>query len=808
MAPTFRYRYVDVGTVFTGNSRPRAAQNSTDSPSTLFRNELACDVGGTCWGPNEPLAILDDHLSAEPVFPSACAAVLHKAALIRERFSVIEDVVWLVAHREPDFDAFCSMYLARWIIEGGASDIDWQICGLHPEGWHDPPGDREIDWLNPDLSGFPVQHCWAVLLASYASKLEMRRRIHCPRQRELRSILYAAQKRGRDYLNETSGATEFFDQVKTVLQEKRLNPAFDSVLEGSAEFACELAMLDREVESYARDLRRARKALVYLPEAEAPSTDFFEQPKKVTSPQEASAENLLLAESFRIATDGIYLRDPECALFKEWAQVDLDHSTLGAGFEFTAMAHSRSRPNADVNSTQYVFAIDPERANGRHLYTVWSRLQTEEMTALRNRQPQPVMESVSRHTAATGARALDALLSDPWSGGLSRSSALVGTPRGGTLIGPPGARSDLRDDPVVEAVRTELESPIYAAASLVTGPQVAVYDLAASRDRRDARPRWFDLNAPLGMPPPGQDQFRFAAVRLRPDVAIAEGGAAGRRITEQIAETLWQILYPERPGEIPEDFEGHLVVNADSVGIWSERGIAIAQKHKLASDAGPDGEDHELRDFSALMSLAADINGLTATWMPSRAQTETRSGADGRASTFGSVRAAVAEGEELARLALALQSTLALPGRDLLRQFCSVINFEQLVARLREFNQSVGEHLRLEVAAEEGRRQEKKGEEIARVRRKTRWLELLVIGFVALEITGLALRNLDLSRGGREALTIFGSPLVLACAALLLQPWARKRSAGTEQPGWFKWIMIAALLVWLAAWLLQVSQAW
>src|SRR5271166_6517072 len=121
MAPTFRYRYVDIGTVFTGDSRRRDTQAVDDSPSTLFSNELACDVGGTSWGENQPLAIIDRHSSQRTQSPSASVAVLQKSMLIREKFARVADVVWLVTHREPDFDAFCSMYLARWMIENNAS---------------------------------------------------------------------------------------------------------------------------------------------------------------------------------------------------------------------------------------------------------------------------------------------------------------------------------------------------------------------------------------------------------------------------------------------------------------------------------------------------------------------------------------------------------------------------------------------------------------------------------------------------------------------------------------------------------------
>src|SRR5215472_12844756 len=138
MAPVVRYRYVDFGTVFTGDPRTRSVDAASESPGTLFANELAVDVGGTCWGPNEPLVVLDHRASATQ-FPSATAAVLHKANRIRERFTQSTfEVIWLVTHQEPDFDAFCSMYLARWIIET-PNLPDFQPYGLHPNAWLDLP---------------------------------------------------------------------------------------------------------------------------------------------------------------------------------------------------------------------------------------------------------------------------------------------------------------------------------------------------------------------------------------------------------------------------------------------------------------------------------------------------------------------------------------------------------------------------------------------------------------------------------------------------------------------------------------------
>ena len=667
---------------------------------------------------------------------------------------------------------------------------------------------RKIDWFNLDLGGVATEQRWALLLASYASMLEMRRRIPCPRERGLRSILYAALKRGRDYLNATSGATEFFDEVRASLTEKSLNPVLDSVLEGSATFAPELAMLDREAEAYPRDLQRASKTLLYLPEAEAPSPDFFQHPKHVP---ELDPQQLLLADSFRIATDGIFLRDPDCALFKEWARVDVENSSLGAGFEFTAIAQSHGRPEGVVNTTEYVFAIDPERANGRHLYTVWSRLETEEVKALRARKLRPAPE-LAMNRAAGGSEShagtVELLLSDPWSGGQSRSSTIVDTPRRGTLIGPAGLRGDLRDDPVAEAVRTELEAPIYISASLVEGPQVRVYDFAASRQHEDAAPRHFDLNARLEMLPPQPDYFRFASIGLRSDVPIAEGGPAGGVLARQIGENLWHTLHPERAGEIPRGFDRHLLVGADAIGVWSERGVAVAQQPRaLVAASSSLQRDDMLRDFIELVGWVRDVDRLAADWSSRDSEKPDRV-TDNRTPAQLRLQALAAKGEDLTTRALDLQHTLTLPQRELLRRFCEAIGFEQIVARLRDLNQSVAARLQRAAASEEARRQEKRSDEIARVQRKIKWLQVLLLGFVALEIVGIIVSSANLPVGQRETLVLFTSPVVVGCAAWLLRPWRAKQRLSAEASGELQWILLLGLLVGLAAWLAQVVRWW
>jgi len=815
MAPEFRYRYVDFGTSFKGGARNRAAGNATESPGTLFANELSIDVGGTCWGINEPLAVIDHHFLRDAQFPCAAAAVLHKSGLIRQRFGSQQGVVWLVTHTEPDFDAFCSMFLARWIIEDASATADWEACGLHPEGWLDLPTRGRIDWFSPDLACMPPEHRWAFRLASYASVLETRHRVSCPRERSLRSILYAALKRGRNYLDSTSGATEFFGEVRAVLEQQQLNPVFDSVLEGNAVFAPELAMLDRETEAYQRDMLRARRSTVYLPESEAPTPDFFKHPRQLgfhdqRSASDADAEHLLLADTFRIPTDGIYLRDPECLLFKEWARLDLENSALGAGFEFTAIAVSNGRPQGEANKTDYRFSIDPERANGRHLYTVWSRLQTEEVEALKDHQRDVMAASESaRRGSARGTATLETLLSDPWVGGQNQFGTTVATPHRGTLIGPPGTRSDLRDDPVSEAVRTELEGSIYSAASLVAGPQVTVFDFAGSKEGVDIEPRQYTLNAPLNIPASPETYFRFANIPLRADVPLTSPN-----LTLQIGETLWQVLYPEMPGSIPSDFaERHLCVSAGSVGVWGDRGIAIAQKRDFAAGASaPDRQASELRDdFAALVSLARDVDRLTADW--NRLNDNPPASADlaslpEHKIDIRGLQVIATNGEELARRAAQVKHSLTLPDRDLFRRFYEAINVDQLLETLRDLTHAAAEHLRRHQLAEQASQMEARSDAVARVQSKLEWLEVFIVGFFAVGIIDVITRHVNLGEEAENALVLLGGPLFIGFTAWILKPWRRKKSATEDRIGRPAWILIAVAVACVIAWLAGLAHVW
>ena len=134
----FKYRYVAYGTSFVAASGQRKAVDAP--PDKLYENELVVDVGGVCWGVGgEQRSVIDHHFHrSENQFPSASAAVLHNATRIWSRFAGRGgdgDTFWFVTHREPDFDAYCAMYLAREILLSGIPFDGWEAFGLDAEGW-------------------------------------------------------------------------------------------------------------------------------------------------------------------------------------------------------------------------------------------------------------------------------------------------------------------------------------------------------------------------------------------------------------------------------------------------------------------------------------------------------------------------------------------------------------------------------------------------------------------------------------------------------------------------------------------------
>jgi len=666
----FKYRYVEFGTRFASAAGERTAAD--ESPKQLFQNELALDVGGACWGiDGETRPIVDHHFYWPERFPSAAAAVLHRAADLKEKFGQLDgesaaagpSVFWLVTHRQPDFDAFASMYLARCVLDGSLPQGGWEELGLRSDGWWRTR--QEIDWFRPDAARIDATHRWAVLLAACASCVDNCRPMSCPRHRALHSVLYAALVRGRCYLEEESGAAPFFAEVRRALTDpqQELNPLYDSVLEHSEIFAPELSLLDRQTAAYEQDLKRARRTVVYLQRAESDFADWYTAASAAPL-FEPSSNGLAVnpgqrfpAGQRRQQADGIYLRDPECLLFKEWVRDDVDHSSMGEGFLFSAVAYSDSRPGAAVNTSAYFFALDPERAGQRHLYNLWARLQASEVAALRQNPAAAPDGTQPRCRPGYEQRAGEAPppgFDDPWFDGSNYECTIVVAPSRGTAIGPAGSATNLADDPVAQLVQRELE------LSFLSG-DVTALDFSTVGDRREpVRHTISVINALQGKAPrPERGTYRFGKVELDEDVAILEGTTG-----EQVGRLLWRLIDVDGGAGVPTDFlERHLIRKSDWVAVWSRQGVVVAAKRSAAEKTAS-----LERLFGELAFLAAETQSLLHGEPAS-------GGAD-----------AVAETEALIRRAALARHELSLPDGHVVRRFFDASRLNDVLTTLRDIN--------------------------------------------------------------------------------------------------------------------------
>jgi hypothetical protein len=726
-----------------------AGREAAERRRRLYRNELAVDVGGECWGyAGSDRAVVDHHFFRTDggQFPSASAGVLHRASLIRSRFAEDSGDFWLVAHRNPDFDAFCAMYLARCLLEGEIAHDGWEEFGLRPDGWFGGP--EEIAWTNPHIERLPAERRWPVLLAAFASCVDLGRRLSCPREQSLHSVLYAALVRGRAYRGESSGAVEFFDEVRRALERQQLNPLYDAVLEDSVTFAPELRLLARDGEAYERDIRRARRCVVYIQKAADDSLEWFDKLQSnplFDSRQRVNSEHLRPPGHGFEQVDGIFIRDPESLLFKEWARGDADNSSMGGGFLFTAVAHSGGRPAGRFNTTDYYFALDPERAGRLHLYNVWARLQAAEIERLFSpecaavlterrqaaRPPRPGFEGV----AGAPSSPLYPLFSDPWYDGRNSRCTIVPTPDRETLL-PPGAASDLGDDPVAALVQEELESAVFASPAQCT-------DFAASAGV-GARP---EHEVPAAAPQRGiatksVSAYRFCRVRLDDGVETAAG-----RMAEQIGRVLWRVLHPEAGLSVPPEFaEQHVLKGVDWVGVWSLRGVAVAYKSPAEGRVTASAEL-----FAQLASLARGLEELTremrqADESPTGRRGDIGPGEDTPSRTPPPVDESEAglapygpvlrRGERLMEDLGKAETALASTDNRLVARFLQAGRLHEVLRTLRDvYLAAVG---RAQAGA-----QNRQLHEVAELQSKVEWLEIFIAGVYAVELAAHVAESLN-----------------------------------------------------------------
>lgn len=697
MRRTFHLRFVPFGTSFKrlGN----ALRHTSDVPegAALCDNEIVVDVGGCCFGYREPGAtdsgkslIFDHHFTRRDNYPSASAAVLHHASHIVELLDP-HDEIWIVTHREADFDALCAVYLVKSLLGGAPDDTDQQQLskiepgvlrsyGLGCSGWNDVEGGngkilRKINWYNPEIRP-SAPAAWAVLLAAYASCVDSGKRLHADRCRRLHSVLYAGILRRRS-LHE-DGMEPLFREARRAIVLKELNPIFDALFDDDSRFSPELELLRNEARAYDRDIARARKSIVSLqvgPDFEEWYATLQRLPL-LTSSGEKNPAHWGGSQSQEVReADGVYIRDPECLLFKEWAREDFENSSMGRGFLFTAVAYTRNPTANTVPKVEYFFALDQERAQGAHLYNLWAALQFGEVSALRGQGLPLDSKSVVRPGFAGRAGDFELYFADPWFDGGNYRATIVVSPHRGTIV-PAGQMSDLGDDAVARVVVRELELCAYVGPTSLrdysaTDRERSMQDDGSgslTTDREDAVGKSLSVEdaALIELSP---EHYRFGKVQLDDRLNLNN-----RPFAEQIGRQLWPFLEPTGVRTCPSDFIArHLIISPSCITVWNRRGIVVA--HKSAGRAEADLLESRLHEVASVARevrlFKAEVQSLLA-------------GDPGADTEVIQVRS-----HALLQRVINVQLDSTMPENGALRRFYDATRFDGVLGMLRELSTEV-----------------------------------------------------------------------------------------------------------------------
>jgi hypothetical protein len=592
--PIIHIRYVGFGTNFTAKPGQRTrelvkgpGQVSPDEQPEgfLFTNEVAVDVGGVCAAANKAEPFVLDHHFENGEFASAAAAVLGRAALLLDRLAPHAEV-WIVTHRNPDFDALCAVWLARAVLLRTIPASYTIAAGPSTTG-----ADEALA-IKPD-SKFPrdprTPRNAALILAHYAARIDHARlrQIVCPRAQTLHAVfgtvLYRNDGPGED------GMASFFDEVFELMTKRGLHPFFDSIFLGQGVRDRELELIATQERNYDRDLRRAHKTIISLP-CNRDFSHWFGKLKETPFLREVGNclevdprhihEDEMGSQGKRVL-DALFLTDPECLFFKEWVRIDQDNSSLGDGFTFTAIAYSNRRPKSGFNTRDYFFSVDPERADGAHLYPLWVELQKRQIQAIRENQatmlPDMLKEAPRKHYKTRAGKNI-ADFSDPWFEAPSYYCTLIATPEGGawSLNGAPP--HSILGDAIMGLAWDFLRNRLFKSCKVDPYPTDNSPGARSAPASDIAVQTTADYGGALGCQQAVGNSLRFCSIEFAGGLPTAASA-----YSERVADLAWPILNGADSGQIP-DYSRHVVLWHGILVVWSRRGIAVCRASSLSQD--------------------------------------------------------------------------------------------------------------------------------------------------------------------------------------------------------------------------------
>lgn len=603
----FQYDFKPFGTSFKDKPADKG----------LTKSAIAVDIGAECYPYSGGRMVFDHHFERgekEEVHPSAgCAVFRHAADILawadaqcaEDGDTTTAHRFRLLAHAGPDFDALCALYLVRTILEDRWPELP-SYQAILAALQRNP--DTTARWYTTTID--PSIPCaWAFFLARYSAHVDNCRRITTAREKRLHSVVYAAQARGRS--RTTDGMYGLFSDARRRMESDNRDPLCDSIFTADSPYAPELELLEASRSAYSRDLTRSYIETLGIPRArkidgsDSPSAllpvPLLTSNPLVSGKVEVDPRHTAGNRIFRdvVSTDCIFLRDPECLLFKEWAREDIENSPLGQGFGFTMVAVSGQHSGSGTrNNSEYYISLDPERAEGRNLYPVWSALQRADIEAiygLYHEAPdtdehKAALKSLFTETSilmardifrygSEGGRATNcpALFSGNlvwYDGSQPYNFTTVQTPSGGTRLAS-GKDSNLRDDAVAKIVLDSLWSCSFEdSIQFCDIPFMPVKSRKATKSTMFREPVSSDslITCSGSLVDPRPDFYRFVRRRIS-----RSAGADSYNASLSIARRLWTLLDPRDFSSVPDDFrEKHVLVEDSGIYVWNRFGIACA----------------------------------------------------------------------------------------------------------------------------------------------------------------------------------------------------------------------------------------
>jgi hypothetical protein len=647
---TFAYRSVGYGTRFEksedwrlkdwgpNRNAPKDQQESDErtlDERTLCFNEIAVDVGSTCLGyKGYFLRVFDHHFQREDLkngnFGSAALTVLSQARAVADWAKVVVEnchpsepvaTVWLVSHVQPDFDAYCSCYVASRLIQDPELAVAFGKCGVSEK-------DLLSVFQNSDglakLSEFPAARA-LFLLAVCAARVDQCIPDQCPRDSSLRYLFLAALQRGR-FRSDRPDGSDFFADVEAEIFAGRYHPLLDELPAALMDkYAPERALIRNQEVVYQDDMQCAKILSVPICGSSQHYRDwsgqisgagmdtgtgiplwwdkslhpFFEAIRDGYPERAENVRHQDLARNIldrHEDVDGLLIDKPKCLFFKDWVRLDKAQSPRGFGFKFTGIVHAQ--PVA-----QFFFALDPEFARSRklHLYDLWVRLQQREGTA----REIPDGEKTKRlDVLARGSDGRSGLL-DPWFDGYD-ATILVSPNKPSEAV--KQYVPEIDSDPTMKLVAAWASNGFYRPKSMASiqwcppdsgdsGLQEGSIELSLEAFREEA---WTQVGNFNGRATKG---FTLANLKLR---KRTESVGWNKDSEEQVGKDLWRLI-STHPKGVPPDFrEKHLIVDVDWIAVWNRNGMAIAFKNCGKPECREKDDLDKLRKY--LISLASIRN--------------------------------------------------------------------------------------------------------------------------------------------------------------------------------------------------------